>query len=111
MTVQTRPTSMTQQRTVYHYQNPLTGEHIASLLSPDHQEMICLQQGEHVNVTTFGTLGILAAIIWFPFGNGLCLLARRVKCKRHPRFTSIACPQPSSSLFPRTCATDSCVLV
>ncbi|KAG2342805.1 hypothetical protein BDR05DRAFT_963606 [Suillus weaverae] len=81
MSVHTRTTPM-MQPTVYHYQNPLTGEHIASLLPPDHPEMICLQQGGHVNQTKFGILGILAAIVWFPLGIGLCLLDRRVKCKR-----------------------------
>ncbi|KAG1752834.1 hypothetical protein EDB19DRAFT_1903221 [Suillus lakei] len=80
--VHTRPMPVMQQPTVYHYQNPLTGEHVASLLPPDHPEMICLQQGGHVNETKFGILGILAAIIWFPLGIGLCLLDRRVKCKR-----------------------------
>ncbi|KAG2128958.1 uncharacterized protein EDB93DRAFT_1095763 [Suillus bovinus] len=73
---------LAQQPTVYHYQNPLTGERIASLLPPDHPEMICLQQGAHVTETSFGILGILAAIVWFPLGVGLCLLDRRVKCKR-----------------------------
>ncbi|KAG1869735.1 hypothetical protein C8R48DRAFT_699578 [Suillus tomentosus] len=82
MAVHSRPAPMVQQPIVYHYQNPLTGERIASLLPPDHPEMICLQQGAHVNETKFGILGILAAIVWFPLGIGLCLLDRRVKCKR-----------------------------
>jgi hypothetical protein len=56
MAVHTRTTPV-MQPTVYHYQNPLTGEHIASLLPPDHPEMICLQQGGHVNETKFGILG------------------------------------------------------
>ncbi|KAG1762863.1 hypothetical protein EDD22DRAFT_889322 [Suillus occidentalis] len=81
MAVHTRTTPV-MQPTVYHYQNPLTGEHIASLLPPDHPEMICLQQGGHVNETKFGILGIMAAIIWFPLGIGLCLLDRKVKCQR-----------------------------
>ncbi|KDQ55828.1 hypothetical protein JAAARDRAFT_208597 [Jaapia argillacea MUCL 33604] len=68
--------------TVYHYVNPLTGEQIASLLPPDHPEMICLQEGRHIPETHFGLLGILAAIIWFPLGIGLCLLDRKIKCKR-----------------------------
>ncbi|THU85710.1 hypothetical protein K435DRAFT_822345 [Dendrothele bispora CBS 962.96] len=68
--------------TVYHYINPITQEHVASLLPPDHPEMICLQSGQHVRETNFGVLGILAAVIWFPLGIGLCLLDRRVKCKR-----------------------------
>ncbi|KAG2089862.1 uncharacterized protein F5147DRAFT_725497 [Suillus discolor] len=82
MAVHSRPAPLVQQPIVYHYQNPLTGERIASLLPPDHPEMICLQQGAHVNETKFGILGILAAIVWFPLGIGLCLLDRRVKCKR-----------------------------
>ncbi|KAJ7680591.1 hypothetical protein DFH06DRAFT_1163613 [Mycena polygramma] len=67
---------------VYYYDNPLTGEHVASLLPPNHPEMICLQAGEHVPHTNFGLLGILAAVFWFPLGVGLCLLDRRVKCSR-----------------------------
>ncbi|KAJ6625878.1 hypothetical protein B0H10DRAFT_2001183 [Mycena sp. CBHHK59/15] len=67
---------------VYHYQNPVTGEHVASLLPPNHPEMICLQVGEHVPQTNYGLLGILAAVFWFPLGVGLCLLDRRVKCSR-----------------------------
>ncbi|KAJ7268714.1 hypothetical protein B0H12DRAFT_63225 [Mycena haematopus] len=63
---------------VYHYDNPLTGEH----LPPSHPEMICLQAGEHVPHTKYGLLGILAAVFWFPLGVGLCLLDRRVKCSR-----------------------------
>ncbi|KAG2132568.1 hypothetical protein BD769DRAFT_1666004 [Suillus cothurnatus] len=80
--VHTRTTPLVQEPTVYHYQNPLTGERIASLLPPNHPEMICLQEGQHVNETKFGILGILAAIVWFPLGIGLCLLDRKVKCKR-----------------------------
>ncbi|KZT72091.1 hypothetical protein DAEQUDRAFT_723258 [Daedalea quercina L-15889] len=68
--------------TVYNYVNPATGEHIASLLPPDHPQMICLQQGGHVPSTRYGILGIIAAIIWFPLGVGCCLLDRRVKCAR-----------------------------
>ncbi|KAJ7045791.1 hypothetical protein C8F04DRAFT_1066177 [Mycena alexandri] len=67
---------------VYHYDNPLTGEHVTSLLPPNHPEMICLQAGEHVPHTNYGLLGILAAVFWFPLGVGLCLLDRRVKCAR-----------------------------
>ena len=43
--------------TVYNYVNPVTGEHVASLLPPDHPQMICLQQGGHVVRTQFGLLG------------------------------------------------------
>ncbi|CAK5265670.1 unnamed protein product [Mycena citricolor] len=67
---------------VFHYHNSRTGEHVASLLPPDHPEMICLQAGEHVPMTNYGFLGILAAVFWFPLGVGLCLLDRRVKCAR-----------------------------
>jgi hypothetical protein len=68
--------------TVHHYVNPATGEHIASLLPPDHPQMRCLQEGTHVPETHYGVLGVLAAIAWFPLGIGLCLLDRRVKCRR-----------------------------
>ncbi|KAJ7346895.1 hypothetical protein DFH08DRAFT_869724 [Mycena albidolilacea] len=67
---------------VYHYDNPITGEHVASLLPPNHPEMVCLQSGEHIPHTNYGLLGILAAVFWFPLGVGLCLLDRRVKCQR-----------------------------
>ncbi|KAG2366263.1 hypothetical protein BDR07DRAFT_1606985 [Suillus spraguei] len=80
--VHNRAAPLMQQPTIYHYHNPLTGEQVASLLPPDHPEMICLQEGRHINETNFGILGILAAIVWFPLGIGLCLLDRRVKCKR-----------------------------
>jgi len=73
--------SMPQTR-VYHYVNPSDGNHITSLLPPDHPEMVCLQRGSHDGETKFGLLGILAAIVWFPFGIGLCLLDRTVTCKR-----------------------------
>jgi len=79
----TRPAipSMPQTR-VYHYVNPANGNHITSLLPPDHPEMVCLQQGSHIEETKFGFLGIVAAIVWFPLGIGLCLLDRTVTCKR-----------------------------
>jgi len=68
--------------TVYHYQDPLTGQLVASLLPPDHPKMVCLQAGTHVPETRYGCLGVIAAIIWFPLGIGLCLLDRRVRCER-----------------------------
>ena len=85
--------------TVYYYTNPQTHQNIASLLPPDHPEMVCLQAGGHVRVTRYGILGkhspflnltfphlfhqgIVAAVIWFPLGIGLCLLDRKVKCAR-----------------------------
>ncbi|KAK1230484.1 hypothetical protein PQX77_006412 [Marasmius sp. AFHP31] len=44
--------------TVYHYTNPLTGDRVASLLPPDHPEMVCLQSGKHVHESSFGILGM-----------------------------------------------------
>ena len=67
---------------VYHYQNPQTGHAITSLLPPNHPEMVCLQEGGHVQTSQFGLLGIVAAVLWFPLGIGLCLMDRRVTCKR-----------------------------
>ncbi|KAF5328828.1 hypothetical protein D9619_011682 [Psilocybe cf. subviscida] len=67
--------------TVFNYVNARTGETVVSLLPPNHPEMICIQTG-HEKETQYGLLGVLAAIIWFPLGIGLCLLDRRVKCKR-----------------------------
>ncbi|PPQ80993.1 hypothetical protein CVT26_003613, partial [Gymnopilus dilepis] len=68
--------------TIYNYVNPVTGEQVASLLPPNHPEMICLQEGRHVPHTQYGLLGILAAIFWFPLGIGLCLLDKRTRCSR-----------------------------
>lgn len=31
---------------------------------------------------SFVLAGVIAAIVWFPLGIGLCLLDRRVQCKR-----------------------------
>lgn len=76
------PTATTPLVTVYHYVHPITGERIDTLLPPDHPEMLCLQAGGHDTVTRFGILGVLAAVFWFPLGVGLCLLDRRVRCKR-----------------------------
>ncbi|KZV69374.1 hypothetical protein PENSPDRAFT_753445 [Peniophora sp. CONT] len=66
---------------VYHYQHPVTGDQIVSLLPPDHPQMVCLQRGHHDVETRFGFLGVLAAIFWFPLGVGLCLLDRRARCR------------------------------
>ncbi|KAF8971202.1 hypothetical protein BDZ97DRAFT_1788270 [Flammula alnicola] len=74
--------SSTPPPTVYNYINPTTGERVVSLLPPDHPEMLCLQAGSHVPETHYGFLGILAAIFWFPLGIGLCLLDKRVRCRR-----------------------------
>ncbi|KAF9073586.1 hypothetical protein BDP27DRAFT_1318548 [Rhodocollybia butyracea] len=67
---------------IYQYRNPVTQEIVSSLLPPDHPEMVCLQAGEHDTQTHFGILGILAAVLWFPLGVGICLLDRKVKCRR-----------------------------
>ena len=42
---------------IYNYVNPVTGEQVASLLPPDHPEMICLQAGMHEPQSQFGLLG------------------------------------------------------
>ena len=42
---------------VYHYQHPVTGHQIVSLLPPDHPQMVCLQRGHHDVETRFGFLG------------------------------------------------------
>ncbi|KAG9022694.1 hypothetical protein FRB95_014298 [Tulasnella sp. JGI-2019a] len=77
-----QPYPMPAGTTVYHYQNPRTGHVITSLLPPDHPEMICLQAGEHIEKSKFGLVGILSAIFWFPLGVGICLLDRKIKCRR-----------------------------
>ncbi|KAG5352865.1 hypothetical protein C0989_012497 [Termitomyces sp. Mn162] len=43
---------------VHHYVNPLTGEHLTSLLPPNDPEMICLQEGKHILHTQFGIIGV-----------------------------------------------------
>jgi hypothetical protein len=47
------------QATVFYYQDPRTGQRVASLLPPDHPQMVCLQSGEHVAETRYGFLGAL----------------------------------------------------
>lgn len=42
---------------VYHYVNPATHEHVASLLPPNHPQMVCLQEGRHLRETRYGILG------------------------------------------------------
>ncbi|KAF8329307.1 hypothetical protein F5887DRAFT_1287725 [Amanita rubescens] len=56
----------------------LTDEHIP----PGHSQMACVQAGTHDIQTSFGLLGLLAAIFWFPVGIGCCLLDRRTTCRR-----------------------------
>ena len=53
------------QTRVYHYVNPANGDHITSLLPPDHPEMVCLQQGSHVEETKFGFLGEFLFVLLF----------------------------------------------
>ncbi|KAH7108349.1 hypothetical protein BKA62DRAFT_753062 [Auriculariales sp. MPI-PUGE-AT-0066] len=72
---------------VYYYQDPATGNRIATLLPPDHPEMLCLQYG-HTTKTHFGVLGVLVAVLAFPWGIAACLLDRRVKCTRCQRIIS-----------------------
>ena len=67
--------------TVYHYVHPVTQQRITSLLPPDHPEMVCLQQG-HERRSSFGLVGILAAIFWFPLGMACMLVDRKVRCTR-----------------------------
>ncbi|KAH9026670.1 hypothetical protein EDB83DRAFT_2424966 [Lactarius deliciosus] len=74
--------AITSEAMVYHYQDPCTGQPVASLLPPDHPQMVCFQAGQHVPESRYGFLGVLAAIVWFPLGIGLCLLDRRVRCQR-----------------------------
>ena len=67
--------------TVFNYVHPVTQQRITSLLPPDHPEMVCLQQG-HERSSTFGLVGILAAIFWFPLGMACMLVDRKVRCTR-----------------------------
>lgn len=63
------------QANVYYYQNPRTGLRVASLLPPDHPQMVCLQAGEHVRETRYGFLGALCFYLLLSFdcvGLRLC---------------------------------------
>jgi hypothetical protein len=42
---------------VYHYVHPVTGDQLASLLPPNHPAMICVQEGRHINQSSYGILG------------------------------------------------------
>lgn len=53
--------------TVYYYQDPRTGQRVASLLPPDHPQMVCLQAGEHVPETRYGFLGALCFHVLLSF--------------------------------------------
>lgn len=55
------------QTTVYYYQDPRTGQRVASLLPPDHPQMVCLQAGEHVPETRYGFLGTLYFYVLLSF--------------------------------------------
>jgi hypothetical protein len=79
--VPTMSTSSPTGVTVYHYVHPVTQQRITSLLPPDHPEMVCLQQG-HERHSSFGLVGILAAIFWFPLGMACMLVDRKVRCTR-----------------------------
>jgi len=69
--------------TLYHYQNPHTGQTVASHLPPDHPAMQCLQTGVHVpGRTQWGLLGVLSAVLFFPLGVALCVVDRKVECRR-----------------------------
>ncbi|KIL66351.1 hypothetical protein M378DRAFT_75074, partial [Amanita muscaria Koide BX008] len=67
--------------TLYSYTNPTTDQAFTAELPPEHPQMMCFQRG-HEPVTSFGILGVLAAIFWFPVGIGCCLLDRRTTCAR-----------------------------
>jgi hypothetical protein len=77
VTTTTSPTGVT----VYHYVHPVTQQRITSLLPPDHPEMVCLQKGHERN-SSFGLVGILAAILWFPLGVACLFVDRKVRCTR-----------------------------
>lgn len=79
--VPTMTTSSTTGVTVYHYVHPVTQQRITSLLPPDHPEMVCLQKG-HDRHSTFGLMGILAAVLWFPLGMACLFVDRKVRCTR-----------------------------
>lgn len=59
------------QTRVYHYVNPNNGNHVTSLLPPDHPEMVCLQQGSHVEETKFGFLG---EFVYLCLSRGIVLM-------------------------------------
>ncbi|KAK2464329.1 hypothetical protein APHAL10511_003786 [Amanita phalloides] len=65
-----------------YYSDPRIFGQLTAPLPPDHLQTACLQAGMHDTQTSFGLLGIIAAIVWFPFGIGCCLLDRRTVCRR-----------------------------
>ncbi|KAF8718591.1 hypothetical protein AX14_011743 [Amanita brunnescens Koide BX004] len=79
--ITTTPAYGTEPPRIYQYSNLLSDEQVASL-PPGHPQMACVQAGMHDLHTTFGLLGILAAVFWFPIGIGCCLLDRRSTCRR-----------------------------
>ncbi|KAF8326516.1 uncharacterized protein EI90DRAFT_3069485 [Cantharellus anzutake] len=70
-------------QTLYHFQNPETGDVVSTHLPPDHPAMICLQEGHHIPGPTYwGIVGLLSAIVFFPVGMLCCLIDREVYCTR-----------------------------
>ncbi len=68
----TQPVHDGQTPIVYRYVHPETGEQIASLLPPNHPEMMCLQSG-HVPHTSYGILGMWLLGILNSFIDKLCI--------------------------------------
>jgi hypothetical protein len=64
----------TSQATVFYYQDPRTGQRVASLLPPDHPQMVCLQAGEHVPETRYGFLGALCSHTSLSIVSGLMIV-------------------------------------
>lgn len=71
------------QTRVYHYINPANGNHISSLLPPDHPEMVCLQEGSHVEETKFGLLGALSLSFFFSLFVERSVLMRGLLDRHH----------------------------
>jgi hypothetical protein len=63
---------------VHHYVNPLTGEHVVSVLPPNHPEMVCLQEGRHIKRTRFGLLGM--SLVIYDFHMTLLILEGSRRC-------------------------------
>ena len=70
---------------VYHYMNPMTHENVASLLPPNHPEMVCLQAGQHVPKTRYGILGaFLLCFVLFSALSVFSLYLLVLQISRYP---------------------------
>ena len=96
------------QPTVYYYMDPQTGNQIASLLPPDHPEMVCLREGQHVTKTSFGLLGASPSCTLASPSDILCRHHRRRPLV--PSWCGLVLGGPAYYLHPlRNCSAQRCL--